>query len=155
MLSPKSKLSSLHEELGVRLVAPQGIFMRFSRKGSRPRRGAGQTLASTVAARQPRRPLFCGEIWLPRSRCAGWIWIWAERWFEVLRIEEWGSAVAAAAVEVQPKEMADGKVPYRHARVLAGRCLRPSQWSVIHSTPVRRRRACFPSLAHVSCNHRR
>jgi hypothetical protein len=46
----------------------------------------------------------------------------------VLRIGEWGSAVAvaAAAVEVKPKEMADGKVPYRHARVLAGRRPRPS-----------------------------
>jgi hypothetical protein len=99
------------QELGVRLVAPRGIFMRFSRKGSKPRRGAGRTPSGTVAAAQPRRPLFCGEIWLPWSCCTGWIWIWVEQWFEVLQIGEWGSVVAAAAaaVEVKPKEIAGGK----------------------------------------------
>jgi hypothetical protein len=86
------------------------------------------TLASAMAVRQPQRPLFCGEIWLPRPRCAGWIWIWAEPWFEVLWIGEWGSVVAAAAVEVKPKEMADGKLPYHHARVLVGWHPQPSQW---------------------------
>jgi hypothetical protein len=44
----------------------------------------------------------------------------------VFQIGEWGSAVAAAAVEVKHKEMAGGKVPYHHARVLAGRRPRPS-----------------------------
>jgi hypothetical protein len=63
--------------------------------------------------------------------------------------------MAVAAVEVKPKETAGGKVPYRHARVLAGRRPRPSQWSEIHSMPVRCCRAYFPALAHVSCNRRR
>jgi hypothetical protein len=61
------------QELGVCLVAPRGIFTRFSRKGSRPWRGAGRTPSGMVTAPQPRRPLFCGEIWLPRSRCTVWI----------------------------------------------------------------------------------
>jgi hypothetical protein len=44
----------------------------------------------------------------------------------VLWIGEWGSTVAAAAVEVKHKKMACGKVTYHHARVLSGSRPRPS-----------------------------
>jgi hypothetical protein len=57
MLSPKSKLSSMHEELGVRLVAPRGIFMRFSWRSRRgPRSGGhrrdGRDTGAAAANRQ-------------------------------------------------------------------------------------------------------
>ena len=49
----------------------------------------------------------------------------------MLQIGEWSSAVAAAAVEVKHKEMASGKVPYHHARVLMGRRPRPSPFAPV------------------------
>jgi hypothetical protein len=62
--------------------------------GARPGgESAQRVLQGRLEVEQQLLPRLCRRR---RPRCAGWIWIWAERWFEVLRIGEWGSATAAA-----------------------------------------------------------